>query len=148
MSIFHVLLLVFVLVPLVEIYLLIKVGSVLGALPTVLLVVATAVIGVALLRYQGLYTLARVNDAMNRGELPAQPMMEGAVLLVCGALLLTPGLLTDVLGFLGLVPGVRRWLVSNFLKQALVPSPRGGGQERRGPTIIDGEYRREEKDED
>jgi len=113
---FRILFLVFLVVPLVEIYLLIKVGGLIGALPTVFLVVFTAVLGAFLLRMQGLSTLARVQAALARGELPAMEILEGAVLLVAGALLLTPGFFTDTLGFLALVPNIRRAALRALLR--------------------------------
>ncbi len=141
---FRILFLVFLLVPLVEIYLLIEVGGLIGALPTVFLVVFTAVLGAFLLRMQGLSTLARVQAALARGELPAMEILEGVVLLVAGALLLTPGFFTDTLGFLVLVPSIRRTIIRAFLRRArgrLFPSPPETG---RGPRVLDGEWRRED----
>lgn len=140
MNIFPFLLLVFLLVPIAEIYLLIQVGSVIGAGWTVLLVVATAVIGVNLLRAQGLSTLRRVQEETMRGELPAISMLEGLLLLVAGALLLTPGFFTDTIGFLLLVPALRRWLILHGLQRYFVVrtghSPRGKTDE----NTIEGEF--------
>jgi len=120
MGIFQILLLLFLLVPVIEIYLLIEVGSTIGALPTIFLVVLTAVIGAALLRWQGLTTFQRVREAMARGEVPAIEMMEGVVLLICGALLLTPGFFTDAVGFLALIPAVRRRFIMEIIKRQSV----------------------------
>jgi len=92
---FQILFLLFLLIPLLEIYLLIKVGGIIGALPTVFIVVFTAVLGAWLLRIQGLSTLMRVRSTLAQGGIPAVEMLEGAVLLVAGALLLTPGFFTD-----------------------------------------------------
>jgi len=147
---FRSLFLLFLVVPLVEIYLLIKVGSVIGALPTVALVVFTAALGAVLLRWQGISTLGRVQQALLRGELPAVEILEGAVLLVAGALLLTPGFFTDALGFAALVPRIRRALVQALLRrlQARVfpfpPDDGGPGPGTRGPRVLDGEWRRED----
>ncbi len=147
---FRSLFLLFLVVPLVEIYLLIKVGNVIGALPTVALVVFTAVLGAVLLRWQGISTLGRVQQALLRGELPAVEILEGAVLLVVGALLLTPGFFTDTLGFAALVPRVRRALVHALLRrlQARVfpfpPDDDGPPSGPRGPRVLDGEWRRED----
>jgi UPF0716 protein FxsA len=138
----HWLMAAFVIVPLLEIYLLLKVGSLVGVLPTVLLVVATAVLGAWLVRRQGMSALARVQGALDRGELPAVPLLEGAMLLVAGALLLTPGFFTDVLGFLVLVPSLRgaaaRWLLARLVVHG---SSTGGPQ---GPRTLEGEYHRED----
>jgi UPF0716 protein FxsA len=140
---------IFLLVPLIEIYLLIKVGGTIGALPTVFLVVFTAVLGALLLRHQGLYTYAKVQQSLAHGELPTMAMLEGLVLLICGALLLTPGFFTDTLGFLGLIPPLRKWLILKILEGGVIrsmgsrPSPFG---QQQGPQTLDGEYRRIDDD--
>jgi len=141
MTSFRFFFILFLLVPLLEIYLLIQVGGLIGAIPTVFLVVFTAVLGAQLLRFQGLSTMNRVRATLERGEIPATEMLEGAVLLVGGALLLTPGFFTDALGFLCLVPVVRRRLVLWFVERYVVTHP-GAGQER-GPRTLEGEFRRE-----
>lgn len=110
----------FFVIPLIEIYLLIQVGEVIGALWTVFLVVLTAVLGAFLLRQQGLSTLARFQRNMGQGQLPAQEMLEGVVLVVGGALLMTPGFFTDTLGFLCLFPLSRILIVRGMMKQATV----------------------------
>lgn len=146
---FRLLFTLFLLIPIIEIYLLIKVGGMIGALPTVFLVVFTAVLGALLLRHQGLYTYARVQQALARGELPAMPMLEGVVLLLCGALLLTPGFFTDTIGFLCLVPPLRKWLILKLLEGGIIrsmgsrTSPFG---DKQGPQTLDGEYRRLDDD--
>jgi UPF0716 protein FxsA len=117
---FPLLFLFFLLVPLVEIYFLIQVGSVIGAGWTVFLVVFTAVLGAYLLRLQGFNTLRRAQSSLAGGQLPAMEMMEGLGLLVSGALLLTPGFVTDTIGFLLLVPAVRQFLIKKSLKQSQV----------------------------
>ncbi|NIM74715.1 MAG: FxsA family protein [Gammaproteobacteria bacterium] len=140
------LLLLFFTVPLVEIYVLLEVGGVIGVLPTIALVVLTAVIGAGLIRAQGLATLARVRGELDRGELPAVGIIEAALLLVAGALLLTPGFVTDTLGFLILVPPLRRRVVEAFIARHVVI--RGGTPERGGrhdPRIIEGEFRRDDE---
>ena len=104
MNILHVLLLLFIAIPLAEIYVLLQVGGVVGAVPTIGLVVLTAVAGAALVRAQGFSTIQHVRRSMDAGEIPAVALMEGIVLLVAGALLLTPGFLTDAIGFCCLVP--------------------------------------------
>ena len=147
MPLFLILLVAFPPIPLVEIYLLIKVGSIIGAFPTVFLVVFTAVLGAALLRHQGLATLRQAQETMARGQLPAVAVLEGVILLVSGALLLTPGFFTDTLGFLGLIPPLRRALALKLLERGLVvgvgPRP-GAGRPEPGQHTIDGECRRED----
>jgi UPF0716 protein FxsA len=152
MSPFHILFLLFLGIPLLEIYLLIKVGSVIGAFTTVFLVVFTAVLGAWLLRIQGFSTLSRVRTTLEQGGIPAVEMLEGAVLLVAGALLLTPGFFTDALGFCCLVPAFRRAMIKWGMKRILmVPfgpqgGPRGPGDAGRhhGPRTIEGEFRRDD----
>lgn len=125
--------------PLLELYLLIKVGMLIGALPTVLLVVGTGLLGLWLLQKQGLQNYRRIQQCMARGEVPALEMIEGAVMLVGGMLLLLPGLITDVLGLLCLIPPVRRVLVMWWLRRVQVSvyrsGPAGGGR------VYDAEYR-------
>lgn len=142
---FRILFALFLLIPLLEIYLLIKVGAQIGALATVFLVVFTAMLGALLLRHQGLYTYARVQQAAARGELPTMAMLEGLVLLICGALLLTPGFFTDALGFLGLVPPLRRALIIKVLERGVIHAQRpAGGAQPPGQRTIEGEYRRDD----
>lgn len=143
---FRLLLALFFLVPLIEIYLLIKVGGVIGAMPTVALVVFTAVLGAALLRWQGFATLARVQATLARGQVPAIEVMEGAVLLIGGVLLLTPGFFTDAIGFFCLVPSLRRKLIIWALRRGVVVATgAGGGSADRGPRTLDGEYWKEDE---
>lgn len=100
----------FVLVPLLELALLIQVGQWVGVLPTVLLVAGTGLVGAWLARSQGIQALARVQSEMERGAMPGQALMDGAAILVGGAFLMTPGVVTDVLGFALLVPVTRGWM--------------------------------------
>lgn len=152
---FKLLLLFFLTIPVIEIYLLIKVGGIIGALPTIGLIILTAVIGAWLLRQQGLSTLHRVQTTLASGEIPALEVMEGMVLLVCGALLLTPGFATDTIGFLGLIPAVRQKLILWLLKRVNVVQVNGevhrphpfhphGTHHPHHPKTIEGEYRRED----
>lgn len=104
--------LLFIIVPIIEITLLIHVGEAIGAWNTVGLVLLSAFIGVNMLRYQGLSTLSRAQQRMQGGEIPGREMVEGIVLAVGGALLLTPGFVTDVIGFLCLIPFTRQRLAA------------------------------------
>jgi UPF0716 protein FxsA len=141
-------LLLFLAVPLVEIYFLIKVGSMIGALTTVVLVVLTAVIGASLARYQGLVTLQRVQATLARGEAPAIEMLEGVILFIGAVLLLTPGFVTDLAGFACLVPPLRRSIALWALQHVIVPPPPPGGPGSptgsRETRTLEGEYRRED----
>lgn len=145
MPLFPPLLIAFLLVPVAEIYLLIQVGQEIGALPTVGLVIATAVLGAWLLRQQGLSTLMRARESLDRGEVPALQLLEGVILLVGGALLLTPGFVTDVIGFACLVPALRQALVRQVITRGQwVQREAPGDSERPGGRVIDGDYRRED----
>ena len=133
--------LIFFLTPIVEMYLLIEVGGYIGALPTIALVMLTAVIGVALLRIQGVATLTRGIGRLQRGELPAQELAEGVLLAVAGALLLTPGFVTDAAGFLLLLPPTRSAVASRLLSRVELRTERAGDSYR-GYTVIEGEFQR------
>jgi len=106
-------------VPVVEIYILIQVGQVIGALWTVFFVVLTAIIGVQLLKSQGLSTLSRAQQKMNSGEMPAKELLEGFALVIAGAFLLTPGFFTDAFGFLLLFPLTRSLIVSSLVAKLM-----------------------------
>ncbi|UCE88844.1 MAG: FxsA family protein [Pseudomonadota bacterium] len=146
MRAFQLLFLVFLLVPLGEIYLLIKVGSVIGAPWTIFAVVFTAVLGAWLLRLQGLSTFMRVRASLDRGELPALPMLEGLLLLIAGALLLTPGFFTDAVGFVLLVPALRARLALALLRSSVMHVQTTGHPRRPadGGRTLEGEFRRED----
>lgn len=146
------LLLLFLLVPLVEIYILIKVGGLIGAIPTVFMVVFTAVLGALLLQAQGISTLRRFQETVARGQVPALEMLEGLFLLIGGVLLLTPGFFTDAFGFACLITPLRRWMVRRMIDRFQVfpnggvyppgaPPPRGEHE----PRTLEGEYWKDDK---
>jgi UPF0716 protein FxsA len=112
--------LLFIAIPLVELYFIILVGGMIGALWTVVLVILTAVIGVNLLRIQGMSTLTRAQRNMAQGQIPAMEMMEGVALAVAGVLLITPGFITDTIGFLCLIPASRRAIIRYIMARASV----------------------------
>ena len=120
------LLLLLLLVPALELALLIELGSRLGTAPTLLLLALTGILGAFLARRQGLGALRAAQEHMQRGELPAGPIVDGILILVAAVLLITPGVLTDGLGFLLLVRGFR-----NRVKVILVSRFRRGVEERR-----------------
>lgn len=136
---FRFLFLLFVFVPIIEIYLLIEVGSRIGTLNTILVIILTAAIGTVMLRYQGLSTIARVQNSMQNGKLPASGLIEGLMLLVCGALLLTPGFFTDTIGFLCLIPAVRI-PVAEYILQRAIKARQTKKHHTQDDSIIDGEY--------
>ena len=117
--------LLFVVMPVVEMWLLITVGTEIGAMATIGLVLLTAVVGAKLLREQGFATLWRGQRKLEEGKLPAQEIVEGIILAVSGALLLTPGFITDVIGFAGLIPPIRALFVSRLISKMVV-APMGG----------------------
>jgi len=143
----------FIAIPIIEIFLLLKVGGVIGVLPTIALVILTAVVGVNLLRAQGFQTMARFQQEVSGGQVPAVTMLEGAALLFGGALLLTPGFMTDTIGFLCLIPFTRKtiiyWLLKRIPMQAGFSSPYGGPQQQNtSEDVIEGEFQEKDSTED
>ncbi len=158
----------FVIMPIIEMSVLISVGARIGALNTIALVLLSAVIGSYLLRQQGLETLLRAKQRLDGGELPAQEMVEGIIIAVGAALLITPGFVTDFMGLLCLIPAFRRAVYERFRRSALYSvsgyavdsstqssTQFGGHQQHRfddqsgkshqhTPNTLDGEFRREE----
>lgn len=151
----------FIGIPLIEIYLFIQVGGSIGVWPTIGLVVLTAFIGTALLRQQGMATLARAQSELDQQKLPVRELFDGVCLLVGGLLLLTPGFLTDALGFALLIPPLR-FILGRGVWAALARSRNvhfsvygaSGTAAGHGPggPVIDGEEfgvrKDEERDED
>ena len=109
--------LLFIVVPAVELVLLIEVGKQFGTLATLGLIVATGFIGAALARHQGLAVLSRLRSEVGAGHLPGDALLDGALILVAGALLVTPGVLTDAVGFLLLIPPTREGLKRHLKKR-------------------------------
>ncbi len=150
-------LLTFLCIPIAEIAIFIKAGQVIGLGWTLAVVVLTAVAGTALLRRQGLKVLAQTQEKLNRGELPVGEMFDGLCILAAGALLLTPGFITDAIGLALFIPPVRR-VIGTFFLLRMMKSPntrvwvngeevaaggpgRGGnGSAGRGGPIIDADY--------
>jgi UPF0716 protein FxsA len=151
-------LLILIGVPAVELWLLIEVGSEIGAGATIALIILTAVLGTLLFRIQGLATLQRLRAHIDRGETPVAEVVSGVGLLFAGLLLLIPGFATDALGFLLFIPPLRRWLAGlliasivarggstifvNLRTSAGPGAGPGGGPRAPGGrgTVIDGEY--------
>ena len=145
MRVFQSVFLLFLIIPFVEIYLLLTIGGIIGVLPTIFLVVFTAVLGAWLLRQQGFATWQRFQASLAQGVVPAYEMIEGPILLVGGALLLTPGFFTDALGFACLIPQLRRkiarYIIENHLIQAAGPFKPTEPAEK---DALEGEYRKED----
>lgn len=132
----------FLVVPLLEIYLLLEVGSQIGALWTIFLIVLTAFVGARLVRLQGMATWRRFQSSISEHELPALALFEGFCLLIVGALLLTPGFFTDAVGFAGLIPSVRRLLIKRVLRWGIVKATASDFGRQTGPDSIDGNFKR------
>ncbi|MBX9714775.1 MAG: membrane protein FxsA [Pseudomonadaceae bacterium] len=138
----------FLLFPLIELAVLIQVGSAIGVLPTLFLVIATAVLGSVLLRVAGIATAWRAREKLARGELPEQEVLEGLLIAVGGGLLLLPGFISDVFGVLCLIPFTRRLLVGKVRRRVAEQALRQRAfaddlQPRSGPTrpnVIEGEF--------
>jgi UPF0716 protein FxsA len=126
--------------PLVEIYLMIRVGSVIGAFPTVLLSIVTAIIGAWLVRVQGFGIVWRIKEALARDQIPALELVDGGLLLVAGFFLILPGFLTDTVGFVLLIPPLRRWLIARYVPVL----PVEGTVIRHETRVIEGRFRRED----
>ena len=142
--------LLFFLIPLVEIYFLIQVGSMIGAGPTIFLVLITAVIGAILLRWQGMSTFFKFQSSLAQGQLPAEEIMESFALIIGGAFLLTPGFFTDTFGFLLLFPVTRlqiiKWILLRFSGRANWHIYSKNKHSSRDKNYIEGEFR-EDKDD-
>ncbi len=151
-----ILLFIMIAVPIGEIAVFIEAGDRLGLWPTLGLVILTAIIGTAFLRVQGLGVLRRVQDSLARGEMPVSEMFDGLCLLIAGALLLTPGFITDGVGFALLIAPFRRAVAAQIAAHLLRSGrttiwsgngaagmgghhPPGKGAARHGP-VIDGEF--------
>jgi UPF0716 protein FxsA len=107
--------LLFTIIPVIEVYLLIKVGSLIGAVPTVALLLAISMAGAWLVRHQGFEIMRRIQNELAQGRLPAAELLDGAMVLVGGVLLLTPGFFTDFLGLFFLIPFTRA-IIKQFVR--------------------------------
>ena len=134
------LLFLFTLVPLIELFLLVKLGDVIGFWPTVALVVATGTMGAILTRQEGLRVLRQAQADFQQGRVPTERLLDGLLILIAGAVLLTPGLITDALGFFLLVPPGRR-MIRTLVSAA---AARKFGSSR--PTVIDADWKKDESD--
>ena len=144
---FSILLFLFIFIPIAEISLLIKVGGMIGSFNTIGFVILTAVLGAYLVRQQGFATINKLQQEANAGRVPAMQIAEGVALLFAGAVLMTPGFITDALGFAILIPPIRQafiaWSAKNFFKGSITPVYTGGsaaGHSARHGDVIEGEY--------
>ncbi len=140
--------LLFIVVPAIELVLLIQMGQWIGTLPTVGLIVVTGIVGAYLARQQGLNVLTRIQQETQSGQMPAGALLDGAMILVAGAVLMTPGVLTDALGFLLLIPTTRKLLrqfawrqIQQMMARGQIRvggfGPSGMGQDQPETVIID-----------
>jgi UPF0716 protein FxsA len=151
---FRILLSLFILVPIIEIAVFIEVGGQIGLNWTLFVVIITAVLGVNLLKQQGLQTWQNIQRQTAQGQVPALEMAAAAQLLFAGALLLTPGFVTDIVGFILMVPNIRRWIATKMIAKATIRSSTASfhtfegefenhTETQRRPTdgrVIEGEY--------
>ena len=145
------LLLLFILIPLLEIWLFILLGGFIGIYPTLFIILLTAILGTFLVKTQGVNVLKEIQSKFNELENPTEPIVHGAMILFAGALLLTPGFFTDTVGFLLLLPKVRRaaflWL-RNKVNLVKYSSPeRSGGDKNKYSDIEVTDYKEVEPEE-
>ncbi len=137
---FFQLLLLFTLVPLIELVLLIKLGELTGVWTTIGIVILTGIIGAYLARREGLKAWRRLEKSMREGVSPADELIEALLILIAGAVLITPGLLTDLFGFGLLIPPVRKWFrnrLSRHFNSRIVLSSPDARQQQYDYDIID-----------
>ena len=128
-------------IPLIEVYLFIKIGSQIGAFNTVFLILATAVLGVAYARYEGFNTLKSGISHLIKNELPVYEIISGATLAFAAFLLIIPGFATDILGVLLVIPFTRKIILNRFIKK-------GKQQNKRNNDFIEGDYEDISEDDD
>lgn len=147
--------LLFIVVPAIELALLAELGSRVGWLPTMVLVIATGITGAALARQQGFAVLARLNAETAAGRIPGATLVDGALILIAGALLVTPGILTDVVGFCLLIPPLRA-LLKTYLARYIEASAHSGRaftswsrvpRQARDPRVVDATFDDKDKKE-
>lgn len=142
------LILALIAVPIIEIALFIEIGDIIGLWPTIGIVIATAIAGGMLLRAQGFQAMQSLQAQLNRGEDPSATLAHGAMILIAGVLMLTPGFFTDTVGFLLLIPAVRAALIKGFASRISVVSMQAGmmhpdmrpGSDAPGHATVDGDY--------
>lgn len=157
MKLFRYLAVLFIVIPIIEIYLFVQMGNFIGYLPSIALLILMAIFGTYLLRTQSAITISRLQQMIQQGELPTTALLEAILLLLSGVLLLAPGFFTDILGLLCLIPWTRKGIVQLILRYGLpllyrrrgaqaaneseIPRPEPSVQAR--STVIEGEFRRE-----
>ena len=134
----------FIVLPILEMYILIEVGSFIGAFNTIGLVLLTALLGLILLRQQGFQTLLNARNKLLQAELPTEEIVTGIFLAVGGALLLTPGFVTDFIGCMCLLPFTRRFLMSLIATSFFDVSVFSQQKDEKQNNWIEGEYKKHE----
>ena len=134
-------LLLIILIPAIEIYLLIKIGSQIGAITTILLIFTTAIVGIYYAKYEGLNTLKSGFIQLSKNETPTYEMLSGAAIAIAALFLIIPGFLTDILGFLLIFPISRRFVFNKFSKNF-------NQKKEKKNNFIDGEFEDIEEDDD
>lgn len=129
----------FFLLPLAEIFVFIQVGGEIGVVSTILLCILSAIVGALLVQYQGIETLARARESLNRGTLPGREIFDGLCIALAGILMMTPGFITDTMGFFLLIPPARKWLMGMLLAHAGFKQEPG---KRPDNGVIEGTYER------
>ena len=130
------------LMPFLEIFLIIEIGQHFGAMNTIIMILATAILGTVLVRIEGLSTLSRIKASVQRGELPTIELISGGILIIAAVVLLTPGFITDVLGLALMAPSVRRRVASIVAPRFVIRKDRGSGSN--SGKIIDTEFKVED----
>lgn len=123
------LLLAFTIIPIIELYLLISVGRVIGTVETIWLVIVTGMAGAALAKSQGLKLFLEINQALSAGRVPGQELVEGLIVMIGGITLLTPGLITDLFGLSMLLPFSRRFyarIIIRYFKGRIISNHKNG----------------------
>ena len=136
-------LLLIILIPIIEIYLFIKIGSQIGAITTILLILATAVVGIYYAKYEGLNTLKSGFAQLNKNQTPAYEVISGAAIAFAALLLIIPGFATDIFGFLIIFPITRKFILNKFTKKFEYRKKEGEKND-----LIDGEFEDIEDDND
>ena len=133
--------LVIILVPIIEIYLLIKIGSQIGAITTILLIISTAVVGIYYAKYEGLNTIKSGFLQLSKNETPAYEVLSGAAIALAALLLITPGFITDLIGFFLIFPVSRKFIFNKIAKKY-------NNKNNTKKSYIDGEFVDIEDDDD
>lgn len=144
----------FIVIPLIELMLLIEVGSIIGTFTTILIILVTALIGTTLVKQQGFQTWQTIQLELAQGQIPAKSLVAAICILIAGVLLITPGFLTDTIGLLLLVPATREWIFARASRHIKVTSAyrqthnqsysSQTNDENLSATTIEGEFERKE----